>query len=223
MGILSERLGYSAWIAILVAITMGATIGFLNGFFIAYLRVPSFIVTLAAAISYSGLLIYLLQGQSTLIIANDYIVGIANNYQSNIVMEVGLPLSALALYIAGLLYTTVKRRKMNLKGVSPLHLTAKIGIPTLIIVGALILFYAYLGVPQAILILSGLILLTWLLLTKTPYGRHVYAVGGNTEAARRAGINVVWLRISIFTLCSTLAAIGGVLAASRASAVGQSD
>lgn len=219
MGILSERLGYPAWIAILAAITMGATIGFLNGFFIAYLRVPSFIVTLAAAISYSGLLIYLLQGQSTLIIANDYIVGIANNYQSNIVMGVGLPLSALALYIAGLLYTTIKRRKMNLKIVSPLHLVAKIGIPALIIVGALILFYAYLGVPQAILILSGLILLIWLLLTKTPYGRHVYAVGGNTEAARRAGINVVWLRISIFTLCSTLAAIGGVLAASRASAV----
>jgi D-xylose transport system permease protein len=219
MGILSERLGYPAWIAILAAITMGTTIGFINGFFIAYLRVPSFIVTLAAGISYSGLLIYLLQGQSTLIIANDYIVGIANNYRADIVDGSGLPLFALALYIAGLLYTTIKRQRMSLRVVSPWHLLAKVGVPASITVGALILFYAYLGIPQAILILSGLILLIWLLLTKTPYGRHVYAVGGNTEAARRAGINVIWLRISIFTLCSTLAAIGGVMAASRASAV----
>lgn len=219
MGILSERLGYSPWIAILAAITMGAVMGFLNGFFIAVLRVPSFIVTLAAAISYSGLLIYLLQGQATLIISNDYIIGIANNYQADIIAGSGLPLFALMLYIAGTFYATIKRQKMNLKSTSPLHLASKIGIPTLIVMGALMLFYAYLGVPQAILILSGLILIIWLLLTKTPYGRHVYAIGGNTEAARRAGINVVWLRISIFTLCSTLAAIGGILAASRASAV----
>jgi D-xylose transport system permease protein len=219
MGILSERMGYPAWIAILTAITMGAAMGFLNGFFIAFLRVPSFIVTLAAAISYSGLLIYLLQGQSTLIIANTYIIGIANNYQLNVIAGSGLPLFALALYIAGIFYTTIKRQKMNLKVDSPLHLATKIGVPTISVIAALMLFYAYLGVPQAILVLSGLILIIWLLLTKTPYGRHVYAVGGNTEAARRAGINVVWLRISIFTLCSTLAAIGGILAASRAGAI----
>ena len=59
----------------------------------------------------------------------------------------------------------------------------------------------------------------WLVLTKTTFGRHIYSVGGNAEASRRAGINVVGIRIAVFTLCSTLAAIGGIVAASYANAV----
>ena len=59
----------------------------------------------------------------------------------------------------------------------------------------------------------------WLVLTKTTFGRHIYAVGGNAEASRRAGINVTGIRIAVFTLCSTLAAIGGIVAASYANAV----
>ncbi|GCF10577.1 sugar ABC transporter permease [Dictyobacter arantiisoli] len=219
MGMLSERLGYPAWIAISAAIATGAMIGFINGFFIAYLRVPSFIVTLAASISYSGLLIYLLQGQATLIINNDFIIGLANNYQTGSLVGIGLPVLVLTLYIAGTLSTNYQRRKMHLTPSSSLRMAATIGTPVLIVIAALVLFHAYLGVPQALLILASLILLCWLLLTKTPYGRHVYAVGGNTEAARRAGIHVVGIRITIFTLCSTLAAIAGILATSRASAV----
>ncbi|TMD34909.1 MAG: ABC transporter permease, partial [Chloroflexi bacterium] len=68
-------------------------------------------------------------------------------------------------------------------------------------------------------ILFGLILIMWLVLTKTTFGRHIYAVGGNAEASRRAGINVTGIRIAVFTLCSTLAAIGGIVAASYANAV----
>ncbi|GCE16674.1 sugar ABC transporter permease [Dictyobacter kobayashii] len=219
MGILSERMGYPAWLAILAAIAAGAFIGLLNGFFIAYLHVPSFIVTLAASISYGGLLIYLLQGQATLIINNDFIIGIANNYQSGLFIGTGLPLLVLAVYIGGVVYITRRRQQMGLRATHSLHLAATIGVPSLIVIGSLLLFHAYLGVPQALFILAGLILLTWLLLTRTAYGRHVYAVGGNAEAARRAGINVVVIRITIFTLCSTLAAIAGILAASRASAV----
>src|SRR6266852_8378565 len=88
-----------------------------------------------------------------------------------------------------------------------------------VVEGAVTLFENYHGVPNSTAILFGLILLFWLILTKTSFGRHIYAVGGNAEAARRAGINVAGIRIAAFTLCSTLAVVGGILAASRETAV----
>jgi D-xylose transport system permease protein len=84
------------------------------------------------------------------------------------------------------------------------------------VVGA---FESYHGVPYSTALLFGLILFFWLILTKTAFGRHIYAVGGNMEAARRAGINVVGMRIAVFTLCSTLAAVAGIIEASRNTAV----
>src|SRR5712692_5189072 len=84
---------------------------------------------------------------------------------------------------------------------------------------SLTLFENYHGVPNSTAILFFFILLFWLILTKTGFGRHIYAVGGNSEAARRAGINVTGIRIAAFTLCSTLAVVGGILAASRETAV----
>ncbi len=89
-----------------------------------------------------------------------------------------------------------------------------------VLVGAAVAaFESYNGVPYSTGILFGLILLFWLILTKTSFGRYIYATGGNTEAARRAGINVVGIRIAVFTLCSTLAALAGVIQASRNNAV----
>ncbi len=85
--------------------------------------------------------------------------------------------------------------------------------------GAVAVFQSYQGVPYSTAIFFGLIALFWLILTKTPFGRHIYAVGGNSEAARRAGINVVSIRITAFTLCSTLAALGGIILASHGTAV----
>src|SRR6266702_8293222 len=79
MAVLSERNGVPAVVAILAGLLVGAIVGFINGFFVAIVRVPSFIVTLAASIFYSGLLLNLLSGQSTLIISNSFIVAIAGS------------------------------------------------------------------------------------------------------------------------------------------------
>jgi D-xylose transport system permease protein len=88
-----------------------------------------------------------------------------------------------------------------------------------VVEGAVSLFESYQGVPESGAILIGLILIMWLMLTKTGFGRHIYAVGGNAEAARRTGINVTGVRLTVFALSSTLAAIGGILATSRETAV----
>jgi D-xylose transport system permease protein len=88
-------------------------------------------------------------------------------------------------------------------------------IPVVLVEGAVILFENNYGVPYSTAILFGLIIIFWLILTKTSFGRHIYAVGGNAEAARRAGINVVGIRIAVFALCSLLAAAAGIMDASR--------
>lgn len=221
MGILSERNGLPAWEAITLAILTGALVGFINGIFIAVLRIPSFIVTLAASIGYAGLLLNLLAGQATLIIHDPALLAIAGSSTSYLTnfLGIGLPTLALLLYIGGLVFDQASRRRAGLRVKSVLQLVAQIVIAAVIVEGGVVLFQSYQGIPNATAILFFLILIMWLVLTKTTFGRHIYAVGGNIEAARRAGINVVFIRVVVFTLCSTLAAVGGVLAASYGNAV----
>jgi D-xylose transport system permease protein len=221
MAVLSERYGMSALVAILAALLTGAIVGLINGFFVAIVRVPSFIVTLAASIFYSGLLLNLLAGQSTLIISNSFIVGIAGSAESFLpnYLGIGLPLIAVLLYAISLISGYLRRKRAGLRTMSLLQVVLQIVITALLVGGAVAVFVSYQGVPYAAAILFGLIALFWLIMTKTSFGRHVYAVGGSAEAARRAGINVVVIRMACFTLCSTLAAVGGIILASRGTAV----
>jgi D-xylose transport system permease protein len=221
MAICSERLGLPAGVAILVALVAGAIIGLINGILVAVLRVPAFIVTLAGSIGYAGLLLNLLNGQSTLIINNSFIVAIAGSAKSFLpdYLGIGLPVLAVVLYAASLIFNYVRRRRAGLRTVSGTRVIVQIVITAVVVVGAIIVFESYQGVPYSTAILFGFIILFWLILTKTSFGRHIYAVGGNAEAARRAGINVVGVRIVAFTLCSMLAAVGGIILASRGTAV----
>jgi len=226
MGILSARLGYPAWAAIIIAIAAGALVGCINGLFISLLRLPSFIVTLAALIFYEGLLLQLLNGQATLIINDPAINGIAGSPYSFFLpqsptgfLTFALPTLALVLYIGGVLFDQVNRRRAGLRTKPSWQFIGQIVVVVVIVEGAATLFWSYQGLPYSTAILFFFILLFWLILSKTPFGRHIYAVGGNAEAARRAGINVAAIRIIAFTLCSTLGVLGGILAASRETAV----
>src|SRR6266536_872612 len=221
MGVLSERAHMPAAVAIIAAILSGSLIGFVNGFIISIIRVPSFIVTLAASIAYEGLLLYLLAGQSTLVLNNPFINAISGSATSYLpdIYGVGLPTLILLLYVGNLIWTHIRRRQTDLRTVTITQLAVQIAITVILVEGAVVLFESYLGVPYATAILFGLILIIWVMLTKTAVGRHIYAVGGNAEATRRAGINVIGIRLLVFTLCSTLAAIGGIVAASHANSV----
>jgi D-xylose transport system permease protein len=90
---------------------------------------------------------------------------------------------------------------------------------TAVVLILIFLFQSYQGVPQAVMIALGLVVIFWLILRKTAFGRHLYAVGGNAEAARRAGINVVGMKLTVFVLASTLAAFAGIMMTSRSTAV----
>jgi D-xylose transport system permease protein len=218
MAVLSERANVNPLLAILAGLLAGAVAGLINGFFVAVLRVPSFIVTLAASIFYSGLLLALLAGQSTLIISSNFILGIAGGFLPDY-LGIGLPLIAVVLYAFSLILSYIRRRRAGLRTMSLLQVVVQIAVAALLVGGAVAIFESYHGVPYEVAILFGLIALFWLIMTKTSFGRHVYAVGGSAEAARRAGINVVGIRIACFTLCSTLAAVGGIVFASYGTAV----
>src|SRR3989440_6144565 len=221
MAVLAERGGTPTWVAIMAALLAGAVIGFINGIFVAVLRVPAFIVTLAGSIGYSGLLLNLLHGQATLIINNNFINAIAGSAESFLPnsLGIGLPAIGVILYAAGLIYSYVRRKRSGLRTVPATRLIIQIVATVVVVMGAVAVFESYQGIPYPTALLIGLIVLFWLILTKTSFGRHIYAVGGNAEAARRAGINVTAIRIIAFTLCSTLGVLGGVLAASRETAV----
>jgi D-xylose transport system permease protein len=221
MGVLVQRAGWSAGPAIAVAMLSGAIVGMVNGLLVAVVRIPAFIVTLAASIAYEGLLLYLQFGQSTLIITNDTIISIAGSPRSYLpwYLGIGLPIVVVILYIIGVLYGQLQRYRAGLK-IKPLwQLILQLVLVVAIVGGTVLLFENYLGVPNTTVILIGLILIFWLVLTKTGFGRHIYAVGGNSEASRRAGINVTAIRIVVFTLCSTLAVLGSIIEASRQTAV----
>jgi D-xylose transport system permease protein len=216
MGVLSERVGLPPWVSIPAALLAGALVGFINGYFIAVLRIPSFIVTLAASISYSGLLITLLNGQATLLIQNSFINSLAGSPKSYFpdALGIGLPTAAVLIYVLYRVWDYRRRASMGLRNPSLPQFLVYVIAPVVLVEGAVILFESNRGVPYSTGILFGAIVLFWILLTKTSWGRHVYAVGGNKEAARRAGISVVATQIAVFTLCSTLAAAGGIIEAS---------
>ncbi|HEX9058457.1 MAG TPA: inner-membrane translocator [Ktedonobacterales bacterium] len=214
MGVLSARQGWSAPAAILAGLLAGVVIGLVNGFFVAVVRMPSFIVTLAGFIGYQGLLSRILEPQTTLPIRDSAITSIAVTYLP-LYLGATLPALALLLYVGGIMLTRARRARAGLPVQSVGQLALQVGIPIVLTAVVVIAFESYQGVPLMTMITVGIIVLFWLLTTKTEFGRHIYAVGGNAEASRRAGIRVVGLRIAIFTLASTLAAVGGILNVSR--------
>ncbi|HEU5348402.1 MAG TPA: inner-membrane translocator [Ktedonobacterales bacterium] len=215
MVVLSVQHGATPVLAILGALVVGAIIGLLNGIFVAVLRVPSFIVTLAALIGYSGLVLHILLPNTTIRLIDPVLTGIAANYLM-FPWDVLLPVPLIAIYVLLELWNRIRRQRAGLSQAPLWELAVRTGTVVVVSVLALIVFETYRGVPYSALILLGTLLLFWLIMRFTGFGRHVYAVGGNAEAARRAGINVVGIRIVVFTLASTLAALGGILASSRA-------
>src|SRR5258708_13812433 len=171
MAVASERAGAPAWMAILAALLAGAVIGLINGFFVAVLRVPSFIVTLAGSIGYAGLLLHMLNGQATLIINNSFIVAIAGSAQSFLpnALGVGLPAIAVLLYAVGLIVSYVRRRRAGLRTASLLWLVARIVIAAALVFGAVAVLQSYVGRPYSTAIFFVLVALFLLFFTKTPF------------------------------------------------------
>jgi D-xylose transport system permease protein len=222
LAVLNVSHGWATVPAILAALLAGAVIGLLHGFFFAKVGVPAFVVTLAGLIGWQGLQLTVLGDQGT--INFQFTGGVAKLANTYYTAEVGYAIVAIVIvvYVLAMITGARRRARANLPA-RPLSETV---VRAVLLAIALVVVVAIMnnarGLPLALVIFGGLVVIFDLILRRTLYGRYVFAVGGNPEAARRAGINVDMIRLSVFVLCSTLAAAGGIMAASRLYAVNQS-
>jgi len=214
--------GWNPVFTVLAALAVGAAIGLLHGVMRTKLNMPSFVVTLAGLIGWQGLMLYLLGKQGTVNLPFDR--GIAK--VSDTWLLPWLAWLLVALLAGGHLIASVLTRRQRVRAEltvsTPGWIVARSGALALLLAAAVVVLNSDRGVPLTLVIFGGLVLAVDLVLRRTVFGRRVYAVGGNAEAARRAGINVTWVRIAAFVGCSALATVGGILAASRLVAVNQS-
>jgi D-xylose transport system permease protein len=216
------------WIlAILVAVAAGVLIGYFIGLIVARIGIPSFVVTLACFLAFQGLQLLIIGNGGLFRIENSQVLAIQN---SNLTILQGWIFYAIGilLYIySG--FAARRRRSRNNQPNRPI-VFLYLRIVFALITGAAIVAALNLerssneafpihGVPIVIPVVIVLFVIGTFVLDRTIFGRHVYAVGGNPEAARRAGIRVTGVKIAVFTICSTTAAISGIIGASRIGSV----
>lgn len=228
--VLATKSGQPGVVAISAGIGAGLIVGLVQGTWITKLHVPSFIVTLAGSIALQGALLFVLGPTGTINLTDPLIVGLANE---RLPFIAGWILAAIIVVgAAGNIFWGIRRRsRLGIQAPS-------IGTTALQILGIAICVFAAVGVmsinrspnpafpiqgvPSGVLIFLVLVLVFDVVVRQTKFGRYIFAVGGNAEAARRAGIPVDRIRIAVYVIASTLAAWGGIMAASRLFAVNQS-
>jgi D-xylose transport system permease protein len=228
MAVAMSKHGVPWPIGLLAAIVTGTVIGAALGFLVAKVGIPSFVVTLAAFLAFQGAVLVIIGEGGNVGVHDPVLVAIANG---NLPVWLGW-----VLYLVGVLVfagVLVADRLVRRRGGLPVEpvavLAARVGTVALVMGAAVYVlnleravnpaFRSLKGVPVVVPVILGLLVVGTILLNRTKYGRHLYATGGNAEAARRAGIPVDRIRMSAFVLCSTLAAVGGIIAASRANSV----
>jgi D-xylose transport system permease protein len=221
MAVLNVQHGWNPYLAMIVALLMGAGIGLIQGSLATRLEIPSFVVTLAGLLFWQGLQLKILGSSGTVNINDAAITNIANVFLADwLAWVVGL--AGIAAIVGLTLWQRARRARMGLELQPIANLVVRtVAIAAIIVVSVYVLNQDR-GVPLALIILLGIVLFFDYLTQRTAWGRHVYAVGGNAEAARRAGIRVPAIRTVVFMLCTMLAAAGGIVFAARLFAVNQS-
>jgi len=221
MAVLSVKHGWSPYLAIAAAVFVGTAIGMFQGSVFTQFGVPSFVVTLAGLLAWQGAQLEVLGTTGTVNITDPVITGLTSTFYEG-ATGWAIAIVGFAIYAAVSLGTWRRKMTAGLR-VQPLGaLLLRLGLAAVAIVAAVAVLNDDRGVPLAALILVGFVILFQFITTKTTFGRHIFAVGGNAEAARRAGISVKRIRIVVFMIASSMAAVGGIMAASRLLAVNQS-
>ena len=220
MAVLSVKHGWNAYLAIAAGVAVGAAIGCLQGSLFSRFVVPSFVVTLAGLLAWEGALLQVLGQTGSLNITDPKITGLANIFYSE---TVGWIFAAVIIASYGAVLAIGFRRRVaaGLGDSSPVLLIVRFVVLAALVIAAVAILNSDRGVPLAVMILLAFVVGMEFVAKQTVFGRYAYAVGGNAEAARRAGIHVNRVRVAVFMISGTMAAVGGVMAASRLFAVNQ--
>lgn len=219
--------GPNPWIEMLLAVCVGTSIGILTGFLVARVGIPSFVVTLALFLAWQGVILQLIGEGGTLGLRNDTLFAVANG-NLGVVGSWVLFVLAAGGYAAVVLTRHWSRLRRGLVTQPTPLVLIKVGVTAVLAAVATYLLtqnrsqsptIEILGVPYVVPIVLVLLVAGTYVLDRTAFGRHIYAVGGNAEAARRAGINVPRIRASVFVISGSVGAIGAIVYSSKVGSV----
>lgn len=226
--ILVTELDYPWYLAFPASVLVGVALGGIIGYLVAQARIPSFVVTLATFLAFQGLLLLLVSEGGTIRIEDPVILAVQNKNLPVVASWTFFALVAAAYVLSGL-WKFNRRRRAGL--IDNLFKFWLLKTAALIVIGILATvtltversnnpqLVSLRGIPYVVPVILVLLVGATFVLTRTRFGLHIYAVGGNAEAARRAGINVRLVRISAFMICSGFAAVAGMIFVSRANSV----
>ncbi len=210
-------------LAIAAGIGIGCLVGLLYGFLYTRFGLPSFVITLAGLLGFLGLQLWVLGDTGTIGLPFDsWIVEFAQEWSLPAWVSYLLVILSVGSYAWVLLRRARRRGAVNLVSQSNLEIGLRSGALLVVLLVATWYLNLHRGVGVMFVFFIALVVVMNLVLTRTRWGRAVYAVGGSVEAARRAGIRVDRIYVSVFMMCSALAAVGGILAAARLASAGQS-
>lgn len=225
------------YLALLLALGTATLIGLVQGLIITKFQLPSFVVTLAGFMVWSGVVLILVGGAGTVIVQDSVVIGVANyflpdfvyvagsGFTTNPEMFEGASLSSNVSWVLALIFVLLyafyrlsrarDRRKQGVASQPVIIVVLEVLAVSLFTFAVVYVANLDRGLPMIAIILVLLLFVFSFLALRTRFGRYVYAVGGNMEAARRAGINVDWVKIRVFMISSFMAGMGGVVLASR--------
>ena len=226
--IMITEMDYPWYLAFPISVLAGVLLGAVIGYLVAQLKIPSFVVTLATFLAFQGLLLLLVGEGGTIRIEDPVILAVENKNLSVSYSWIFFLLTAGAYLLSGLLKFR-KRKKAGL--VDNLFKLWVIKTFVLIAIGTIATWaltversnnpdlVSLRGIPYVVPVILVLLVGATFVLSRTSFGLHIYAVGGNAEAARRAGINVKMVRITAFMICTGFAAVAGMIFVSRANSI----
>ncbi|EPW7976306.1 xylose ABC transporter permease XylH [Cronobacter turicensis] len=206
-------LGWPLPLTIVVTLLLGLLLGAWNGWWVAYRKVPSFIVTLAGMLAFRGVLIGITNG-TTVSPTSPAMSQIGQSYLPG---GVGFAIGALglALFVFWQWRGRMRRQALGLTSTPSSAVAGKQALTAVIVLGAIWLLNDYRGVPTPVLILTFLLLAGMFMALHTAFGRRIYAIGGNIDAARLSGINVERTKLAVFAINGVMVAIAGLILSSR--------
>lgn len=223
VAVLAVTNGVNEWLAILAAIAGGALIGSIHGFFFARIGAPAFAVTLSGLLFWSGAMLQILGSNGTINLDSEGVVGQLTTYFfSEVAVGYGLAAVAVAGYFLATFFDNRRREAAGVPSRPLGEILLRTGLLAVFTFGPAIVFNQYKGLPLAVVLFVLALVATDFVLRRTTFGRNVFALGGSVEASRRAGISVTRIRITVFAIAGTFAAIGGLFWASKIAAANQS-
>ncbi|MFF7382432.1 sugar ABC transporter permease [Streptomyces griseoluteus] len=214
--------GMNEVLAFVLAILTGTVAGAIQGFFFAKIGVPAFAVTLAGLLFWNGLMLKVLGDNGTINLNSDGLVAnLTSYYFSDVAAAYGLAAVVTVLFFISSFLGNKRRDAAGVPSKPLSEIVLRTVLLGLVSFAVAIVFNQYKGLPLAVVIFVAVLFVTDFVLRRTAYGRKVFALGGSVEASRRAGINVDLVRISVFAISGTFAALGGLFIASKIASANQ--